>query len=428
MARHRFARPADHLPCLDAASSVAECELTMPARRIGFDAVLLLAVHANCRQTPLNDAAAVRLSSEREASPVQRPSSSSADRSNSPVRLERLASEHGLSHNSVYAILQDSHGFLWFGTQGGLDRYDAHVFLSFRHDPADPRSLASNWVGALLEDGAGNFWVGTHGGLHRRRREGDGFDRIALVAPGESGNPARSVTSLAEDRDGTVWIGTDRGLFALSPGHDTSTSYLHDPKDASSLASNSVRSIRVAPDGAVWILTEGPGELSTLNLFSGQFERIQVPQTWAVAFTATGDLWLDPRKPVTTAALRAHEADLSRANRITALTQATDGRLWVGTYEGLFSRDPDTGDLHLAATSHLGAGALAGEVNTIAEDRAGNIWVGTFGGVVRYDPHAKAFDHLAVQPVEGSGCRRMPYPAWSKTMMDTCGSVPTATA
>jgi ligand-binding sensor domain-containing protein/signal transduction histidine kinase len=319
------------------------------------------------------------------------------------VRLERLGSEDGLSHNSVYAILQDSQGFLWFGTQGGLDRYDAHSFLSFRHDPANPRSLASNWIGALVEDRAGTFWVGTHGGLHRRRRDGDGFDRITLAAPGDRATMTRSVTSLAEGADGQLWVGTDRGLFRIDPPGDSVTAFLHDPADASSLASDTVRAIRIAPDGAPWILTEGPGEQSALLRFSGGFERFDVPQTWALSFTATGDLWLDPTKPVTAGELRARQVNLSRASRITALTEASNGRLWVGTYNGLFYREPDTSELRLASTSDLGAGALAGEVNTIAEDRAGNIWVGTFGGVVRYDPHAKAFDHLSAQPGQPEG-------------------------
>lgn len=372
----------------------------MRARWIGFTGVLLTTVLANCRGVPPHDPPAVRSSLNDGTSPAQQISSAPSSW-NPRVRLERLGSEDGLSHNTVYAILQDSKGFLWFGTQGGLDRYDAHSFLSFRHDPANPLSLASNWIGALLEDRAGNFWVGTHAGLHRRRRDGDGFDRITLAAPGEPATVTRSVTSLAEGADGRLWVGTDRGLFGIDERRDavnTVTAFLNDPTDASSLASDVVRAVRVAPDGTPWILTEGPRERSTLNRFSGRFERFDVPQTSALSVTATGDLWIDPRKPVTTAALRAREADLSHAGKITALTEATAGRLWVGTYSGLFYRDPATSELQPAATSHLGAGALAGEVNTIVEDRAGNVWIGTFGGVLRHDPHAKAFDHLAAQP------------------------------
>ncbi|NQZ07824.1 MAG: hypothetical protein HRT35_11740, partial [Algicola sp.] len=86
------------------------------------------------------------------------------------MRFDRLTSEHGLSQMSVNAVLQDKQGFMWFGTQDGLNRYDGYQFRVYRNDRDDITSLASNWVNALHEDNDGNLWVGTNMGLHKYDR------------------------------------------------------------------------------------------------------------------------------------------------------------------------------------------------------------------------------------------------------------------
>ena len=86
------------------------------------------------------------------------------------MRFERLTSEQGLSQMSVNAVLQDKQGFMWFGTQDGLNRYDGYQFKIYRNSRDDLSSLASNWVNALHEDNDGNLWVGTNMGLHKYDR------------------------------------------------------------------------------------------------------------------------------------------------------------------------------------------------------------------------------------------------------------------
>src|SRR5512139_1185924 len=82
-------------------------------------------------------------------------------------QLEVFTAENGLSQNTVRCILQDRQGFLWFGTDDGLDRYDGYDFQAFRHAPDIPAGLPHNRVTALYEDPAGRLWVGTMGGLFR---------------------------------------------------------------------------------------------------------------------------------------------------------------------------------------------------------------------------------------------------------------------
>jgi len=84
------------------------------------------------------------------------------------LHFENLASAQGLSQTSVQAILQDHQGFMWFGTQDGLNRFDGYAFTHLKHQTKNPESLSDNWIRSLYEDPAGILWIGTRsGGLNR---------------------------------------------------------------------------------------------------------------------------------------------------------------------------------------------------------------------------------------------------------------------
>ena len=77
------------------------------------------------------------------------------------LRFERISLEQGLSQSTVFSMLQDSQGFMWFGTEDGLNKYDGYTFTIYKHDPDNPNSLSSNAVSAIYEDQEGMLWIGT---------------------------------------------------------------------------------------------------------------------------------------------------------------------------------------------------------------------------------------------------------------------------
>ena len=120
------------------------------------------------------------------------------------LKFDHLTVDQGLSHNNVYAIVQDRRGFLWFGTEDGLNRYDGYTVEVFTHDPQDSTSLSHNWIWSLYEDHAGTLWVGTYGGgLCRFDRPTETFTCYRHDPDDPGSLPDDIVPALAEDAEGT---------------------------------------------------------------------------------------------------------------------------------------------------------------------------------------------------------------------------------
>ena len=93
------------------------------------------------------------------------------------THFERFSIEHGLSQNSINFIYQDKKGFLWFGTQDGLNRYDGYEFKVYRYDQDNPDSISASYAKCIYEDSKGTLWIGTDGGgLQKYDAEKDRFE------------------------------------------------------------------------------------------------------------------------------------------------------------------------------------------------------------------------------------------------------------
>jgi two-component system sensor histidine kinase ChiS len=97
---------------------------------------------------------------------------------NRPIKFERLGLEQGLSQSTVYCILQDHQGFMWFCTQDGLNRFEGYGFTVYKYDPLDSTSLSNNNVKLIYEDSFGTLWIGTVGGLNKFDRDQEQFSNF----------------------------------------------------------------------------------------------------------------------------------------------------------------------------------------------------------------------------------------------------------
>jgi len=284
------------------------------------------------------------------------------------VAFERLSTAEGLSQSSTTCILQDTTGFLWLGTQEGLNRYDGYQFIVYHHQGDDPTSLSNDWILSLLEGPSGDLWVGTAGGGLNRLRSTTGiFERHEHDSAEPRSLADDRVRALAFGPAGNLWVGTsDHGLDRLDPVLGFFRHYRHDPEDPHSLSDDRVLSVVLGPAGRLWVGTMGG--LNRLDPITGRFERFQ------------------------------HESsrlDSLSDNRVRSLLIDEEGVLWVGTFRGLNRFNSAKSNFERFVHSPKDVGSLSQDrVRALFEDREHRLWIGTDGGLNLFQRSEAAFRHF----------------------------------
>lgn len=273
-------------------------------------------------------------------------------------KFERLTAQEGLGYNTVICIIQDSKGFVWFGTFEGLSRFNGYTFDRYRKDAADPHSLKSNEILSLREDRYGVLWVGTAAGLHKYNRHLDGFTCYQNVPDDPTSLSSNSVNAIYEDNAGELWIGTGNGgLNRFDREKEQFTCFKNSHDDISSLISNNVKTILEDKYGILWI-----GTMKGLDRFdrkTGQFFH----------YTHHQD---DPNS------LSEHD--------VYTIYEDSRGRLWIGTIDGLnrYNREKDQFIRYKHAPNDPHS-LNDNFVFSICEDQYSSLWIGTQNGLNRLD-------------------------------------------
>jgi diguanylate cyclase (GGDEF)-like protein len=330
-----------------------------------------------------------------------------------PMAFERVSLEQGLSQSTVLTMFQDSRGFMWFGTEDGLNRYDGLAFKTYKYDPSDHSSLPHNMVWAIAEDGQGDLWVATEGGgLARWERAHDRFARVPVSStPGLYGR----IRTLLFTPDGVLWIGSkDAGLVRFQPGGGDLKTFRNDPADPTSLGHDGVYALAADGAGRLWVGTDGG--LNRLDPATGRFERFRhdpaVPgslsddrvrtlivdrerRLWVGTFGG-GLNRLDPSGDV----FRAYRNDPADAtslghDRVRALLEDVTGRLWIATDRGLDLLDRQRATFQHHRNDATDPSSLGDDnVMSLFQDRGGVLWVGTRnGGAYKWNPATWSFGH-----------------------------------
>lgn len=309
------------------------------------------------------------------------------------LRFSSFTSAQGLSQNTVLSILQESRGFLWVGTEDGLNRYDGYEFRVYKQREGDTHSLSHNFVSAICEDRTGTLWFGTGGGgLNRYDRTRDRFTRYVHDPNNRESLSGDSVLTIVEDRSGTLWVGTTAGLNKMAVRNDsglpitTFVRYVNDASDGESLSHNAVRSILEDRTGTLWIGTDGGG-LNKFDRSTGRCVRY-------LHDTASAN-------------------SLSH-NRIRAMVEDYSGTLWIATWGGGVNRfDPQkeefTRYLHDAndpRTLSDDAAMALYETRDGGRPETVTLWVATLAGLNRFEPTAGSFERIVHHPSDPYGLSR----------------------
>jgi ligand-binding sensor domain-containing protein/signal transduction histidine kinase len=336
------------------------------------------------------------------------------------LRFEHLGLEQGLSQESVLNVLQDRSGFMWFGTQAGLNRFDGYRMTVFRNDPADPGSIVDNYVNASYEDATGQLWFGTKGGLTRFDQASQKFVRYLPHEPGRPLARNNSVTAIVGDGTGGLWLATGDGLKRFDSDSGRFTSLRHDPNDPDSLRDDRVKALALDAAGGLWVGT-GAG-LDWLKPGATRFEHFDIAAAAEALRNTVLALSMGPGNTLwvgTAAGLEAwrlgHGAPQRRQigaaegmgpSRILTLYHDAGAHLWVGTeLDGLKWRDAVGGGFVSYLHAPLDRRSLAdNQVGAVCVDRTGTLWVGTgYGGVSRADLASGGFSRFDHAPGQQAG-------------------------
>jgi ligand-binding sensor domain-containing protein len=328
------------------------------------------------------------------------------------LKFEHFSIENGLSHSKVNCVFQDNRGFLWFGTNDGLNKFDGYEFTVYRWKPGDPQGLSAQLVRAVLQDSKGNLWIGTEGGgVNLFDRDSESFRSFTPDSTSEIRISSQDVNAIIEDRQGNLWLGTgngldffdwqnkkvtnyiprplepapprakivnviyedkqnnlwvgtlNSGLWLFDRNHKSFTCYLHDPRDPHSLGDNDVRSIHEDSRGHLWIGTTFGG----LNLFDREkktFRRFSVEKK-------------DPEGAT-----------------IRAILDEGAGNLWVGNRHGLYNFDTKTHKFVRYQHDPNNPYSLShNSVQCIFKDAKGDLWIGTRDGLNFINTDKSSFVH-----------------------------------
>ena len=352
---------------------------------------------------------------------------------NHDIKFTQYSSEQGLVQNSVVSIHQDDDGFMWFGTYGGITRFDGHnsvnyaniegdrnslidnhvrsirrdttgilllatmngleryfteseTFVHFENNPADLQSLSHDEIFDVLKDSEGNIWVATWGGgLNKMvripgnyEREEDAkfrFIRYSIRTPGKS-KPLTHIPRLYEDPSGRyIWItSNDHGLVRFNKGTEEVIAYQTTPEAAGVISSDNVSSICFDHFGNIWIGTWGGG-VNRIN------KRTQELTTFRN----------DSKNP------KRHSHDV-----VMNMFCDKSGNVWVGTWGGGLNKiessqvSNEKVDFSRFRHSKIDQNSIgSNSIYSIVQDRTGVMWVGTdWGGVSKFNLTQSRFRHV----------------------------------
>jgi ligand-binding sensor domain-containing protein/signal transduction histidine kinase len=332
------------------------------------------------------------------------------------LKFEGISIEQGLSQNTVNCIFQDSHGFLWFGTQDGLNKFDGYKFTVFKNDPSDSTSPSDNNFLYITEDNYGDLWCGTElGGMNKYDYSTGKFIHYSHDPKNPNSISYDYISVIYRDKKGIFWIGTQTGgLNKFDPKTKIFHHYKYDQSDSNSLSNNTIYSICEDTEGFLWI-----GTLNGLNKFdknTGKFKRFYLEKYFSAKANAVliyslfiskdGILWIGTYED----GLISYDKSLNKfkrfqkqdseyslcSNKIESIYEDSEGRFWIGTDNGLNEFNRSKNLFFSFRKNIFDFESLSdNDIVSIYEDKSHNIWFGTLnGGVNKLVKEKEKFSHI----------------------------------
>ena len=323
------------------------------------------------------------------------------------MTFKHLTIEDGLSQSSITSILKDSRGFMWFGTEDGLNKYDGNTFTVYRHEPEDQESLSSSYINTIIEDKDGFLWIGTKNGLNFFNPDTEKFSRYIHSENNKESLSDNYINTLLKYNDNYLFIGTANGLSILNSQGKFSNHFSDSVKD-----DYSILSITKDEGGFLWLLSTE--SLEKFSFEEGIFSKEQdlIPMKKGLKSQALPDgeiLWIGTDEGLLkfntdTEEFKSFsfydETIASGKNNVLSIIEQ-DELLWLGTSRGGLIRFNKKSETHkiINKDPYDRFSLNSTSARSLFIDEKNILWVGTYGGGInKYDPDRFNFTHYKHQP------------------------------
>lgn len=315
------------------------------------------------------------------------------------INFQSITIDDGLSQSLAEYIYQDSLGYIWIGTNDGLNRYNGNEFKVYKNIKNDENTISNNMISSLVEDSNKNLWIGTDGGLNKMNlntgeitrylvseedklysntvvdellidskgrlwvctinglnlydSENDNFIKVASEDLENKG-----IQDIVEDNAGNIWVSTRDGLFKYNHEKKSVESFYHDENDKNTISENNIFSLHYS-NNELWIGTK-TGGLNIMNLKDYSIKKY------------------------------VHDSNNPKSipsNLIRDIIRDKDGNIWLATDQGLASFDEKNETFYTYKKNTDKYSICDDNVINLYQDNLGVIWVGTFGGVSKFFPN-----------------------------------------
>ena len=352
------------------------------------------------------------------------------------INFKSLTIENGLSQSTVETILQDSNGYMWIGTNDGLNKYNGYSFKKYEHDIYDKNTISSNYIVDIVEDNDGYIWVSTTNGLNKINPKNDNIinyfstskggnlsnnriceilvrknndilvttsdglnlynkdtDSFERILAGKDDLPSQYIHSIEEDYYGNIWLGTQSGLVKLDKNLTKIQEFTN--KTIDSISDNPI--YRVYSDGSdnIWVATLGSGlininsKTNNIKVYKNSNSEKSLPNDVVrdILRDSNGNLWITTQGGIckynekddnfTTYKNKIYDQNSLIDDKAYCMLEDKSGLIWVGTYKGISLFDSNNKFEHYSSDPFDKNSLSSNMIHGIYEDNSNNIWVGT---------------------------------------------------